>query len=181
MPVIRTLSVYLISTPVPRKAYLINIYMRIWEITERSYNNWVNYTPDSLQADYSEYKHKETTKWQRRAEQIGARWPLFDSLEHFQQALDQSPVVEIDKLHDVQNLTRNASISGIKDMVSSYAMPRDVDRIVQGLQENKPLPLPIILKGSKGMWIMAGNTRQATSRVLGIIPRALLVDVSLDQ
>jgi hypothetical protein len=38
--------------------------------------------------------------------------------------------------------------------------------------------MPIILKGSKGMWIMAGNTRQSTARVLGIDADVLLVDVS---
>ena len=63
-------------------------------------------------------------------------------------------------------------------MVSSYAWPRDVARIQQGYQENHKMPLPIIIKGQQGMWIMAGNTRQSVARVMGITPRALLVDVS---
>jgi len=161
--------------------YLINIYMRIREIVTSAYNNWVRYTADSLSADYREYKHKETTKWQQRARDIGARWPLFGSQDLFRQALDAAPIVQIDQLGSVGNLTHNNSIDSITSMVSSYQMPRDVDRIVQGLQSNVPLPLPIILKGSSAMWIMAGNTRQATSRVLGIEPRALLVDVSDDR
>jgi hypothetical protein len=49
---------------------------------------------------------------------------------------------------------------------------------VQGYENNVPLPLPIILKGNDGLWIMAGNTRQSTARVLGIKPQALLVDIS---
>ena len=62
-------------------------------------------------------------------------------------------------------------------MVSNYQNPRDVDRIVQGLQSGDPLPLPIIVKGSQGMWILAGNTRQAVTRVLGFVPEAILIDL----
>jgi hypothetical protein len=92
--------------------------------------------------------------------------------------LSSAPVVDVDSLRSVQNLTKNRSIADIKDMVSSYAWPRDVARIQQGYQENHKMPLPIIIKGQQGMWIMAGNTRQSVARVLGITPRALLVDVS---
>lgn len=152
--------------------------MRILEIDTSAYNNWVRYTPESLLADYSEYKHKENSKWQGRAREIGARWPLFDSQDEFRQSLDASPIVKIDRISGVHNLTKNNSIDSIKVMVGTYVLPRNVDRIVQGLQSNAQLPLPIILQGSRGMWIMAGNTRQATSRVLGVEPRALLVDVS---
>lgn len=143
----------------------------------KSYNNWIRYNPQSLKDDFEEYKKKETKKWRARAEQIGSRYPMFDTLEDFQQALDQAPIVNIDKLGPVNNLTKNLSLDDIKDMVGSYQMPRDVDRIVQGYENNVPLPLPIILKGNNGLWIMAGNTRQSTARVLGVTPRALLVDI----
>jgi hypothetical protein len=75
-------------------------------------------------------------------------------------------------------MSHNSSIEDIESMVSSYHQPRDVKRIVQGLKNNAQIPMPIILKGSKGMWIMAGNTRQSTARVLGIDADVLLVDVS---
>lgn len=143
-----------------------------------NYDNWVRYTPQSLKDDFLEYKKKEARKWQSRAQQIGSRWPMFDTLADFQRALDQAPIVNIDKLANVNNLTKNRSLEDIADMVSGYQMPRDVDRIVQGYENNVPLPLPIILKGNNGLWIMAGNTRQSTARVLGITPRALLVDIS---
>jgi len=35
--------------------------------------------------------------------------------------------------------------------VSGYVRPRDVDRIVQGIESGAKLPYPIILKGDKGM------------------------------
>lgn len=141
--------------------------------------NWVRYTPQSLQQDYEEYLLKQNSKWRGRAQIIGARWPLFSSLTQFSQALDQAPIVSIDDLpQGVNNLTYNDSISDIKRMVSGYNMPRDVNRIVDGIKSGATMPLPIILRGQKSMWIMAGNTRQAVSRVLGVEPQALLVDVS---
>lgn len=144
-----------------------------------TYDHWVRFTPQSVDLDFQEYKKKEHTKWKSRANQIGARFPLFDTAQDFQSALARAPIVNIDDLpSDVHNMTHNNSLDSIKHMVGSYQMPRDVDRIVQGYKNHQPLPLPIILKGSQGMWIMAGNTRQSTARVLGIPPKALLVDVS---
>lgn len=151
--------------------------MKIFDIVESTYNNWVRYTDESLRADWDEYKLKEEKKWRSRAAQIGAAWPLFDSIERFQKALDVSPIVKIDRLGPVRNLTKNRTIEDIENMVSVYLYPRDVQRIVAGLTGNKAIPLPIILQGQKDRWIMTGNTRQAVARVLGIEPRALLVDV----
>jgi hypothetical protein len=143
-----------------------------------SFNNWTRFSEASLEADFQEYKQKEQRKWKQRAELIQARWPLFQDIQEFRQALSSAPIVDVDSLRSVQNITKNRSITDIKDMVSSYAWPRDVARIQQGYQENHKMPLPIIIKGQQGMWIMAGNTRQSVARVLGITPRALLVDVS---
>ena len=142
-----------------------------------NYNNWVRYTNRSIELDFEEYKFKEFKKWQSRAKEIGARFPIFETVQQFQQALDAAPIVEIDSLGDVLNLTKNPSISSIKSMVSGYTMPRDVERIVNGIESNAKIPLPIILKGQHAMWIMAGNTRQSVARVMGISPKALLVDV----
>jgi hypothetical protein len=154
--------------------------MRLQDLLQEntSFNNWTRFTDASLEADFQEYKQKEQRKWKQRAELIQARWPLFQDIQEFRQALSSAPVVDVDSLRSVQNITKNRSIADIKDMVSSYAWPRDVARIQQGYQENHKMPLPIIIKGQQGMWIMAGNTRQSVARVLGITPRALLVDVS---
>lgn len=143
-----------------------------------SFNNWIRFTENSLDADFQEYKQKEQRKWQHRAEVIQARWPLFKDIQEFRQALLSAPIVDVDSLRSVANMTKNRSIEDIKDMVSSYQWPRDVARIQQGYKQNHQMPLPIILKGRNGMWIMAGNTRQSVARVMGITPRALLVDVS---
>ena len=144
----------------------------------RLYPHWTRYTPQSLQSDWNEYEHKQHSKWHKRAETIGARWPLFVNLDQFKHALDHAEAVNIDSLDQyVNNLTVNDDIDDIKDMVGQYQQPRDVDRIVQGMHKGTVLPMPIILQGNDGLWIMAGNTRQSVSRVLGYQPQALLVDV----
>ena len=142
------------------------------------YDNWVRYTGSSVKSDFVEYKKKEESKWQDRAERIGMRFPIFDSEEQFRTDLDNAKIVSVSELDNVRNMSFNSSIEDIESMVGTYHQPRDVKRIVQGLKNNAQIPMPIILKGSKGMWIMAGNTRQSTARVLGIDADVLLVDVS---
>ena len=141
------------------------------------YNNWVRYNANSLAADFEEYKKKEKSKWQDRAEIIGSRFPIFSDLEQFEDALKTAKIVNIDNLGNVHNMSHNKSIASIEQMVSSYVHPRDVKRIEDGINNNVKLPLPIIIQGSKGLWILAGNTRQSVTRVLGHTPKALLINV----
>lgn len=147
------------------------------ESVDNQYPHWVRYTPQSLAHDWQEYKHKEDRRWTQRAQLIGAPWPLFSDQDHMEHLLNTSPIVNIDSLGRVENLTHNPDLEDVKDMVSNYQNPRDVDRIVQGLKSGDPLPLPIIVKGSRGMWILAGNTRQAVTRVLGFAPEAIMIDL----
>lgn len=152
------------------------------EMTTPKFNNWVFPNAATLQADFEEYKKKEMKKWQHRAEVMGFRFPIFDTFQDFTSALKSAPVITLTKEHDrrVMNRSHTSSIEGLKSLVGGYNMPRDVDRIVQGYQSNAPMPYPIILKGSKGEWIMAGNTRLDTAFILGVIPEVLYVDVSAD-
>ena len=152
--------------------------MRANELTPRV--NWVRYTDRSLKDDFEEYKSKEEKKWKSRASIKGFRWPIFDTVQDFKQALDTAQVVDVHSIGSVANMSNNHSINDIKDMVSSYYYPRDVDRIVNGINQGATMPMPIILQGSNGKWIMAGNTRQAVCKVIGVRCEALLVDVSED-
>lgn len=153
--------------------------MKLIEIKITSYDNWIRYNDQSLKDDFVEYQKKETSKWKTRAKSLEFRFPIFKSLEDFKDALDNAKIIDIDKSGlNIENMTTNNSIESIKSMVSGYSKPRDVDRIVDGFSKNVKLPLPIILKDKRGYHIMAGNTRQSTARVLGIKPKALLVDVS---
>jgi hypothetical protein len=49
------------------------------------------------------------------------------------------------------NRSRVSSIEELKDLVSGYVKPRNVDRIVKGIEEGDEIPYPIIIKGNKGM------------------------------
>lgn len=144
-----------------------------------TFNNWVFPSQKTLEADFSEYKKKEERKWKGRAESMGMRFPLFDDFQTFVDSLKAAKVVDVTDnfANKVQYLTNTRSLDELRDMVSGYVRPRDVGRIVNGLQNNDPIPYPIILLGGQGMFIMAGNTRINAARILGITPKALLVDV----
>lgn len=143
-----------------------------------NYNNWVRYDDVSLDLDFREYKLKEQKKWERRAQQYGFIFPMFASKEDLKQKLDDAQVINIDKDIPSGVYTKNYDLGDIKQMVGSYLYPRDVDRIVKGFNNNVQMPYPIVVKGKTGYYSLAGNTRQAVARVLGITPKALLIDLS---
>jgi hypothetical protein len=153
--------------------------MRILEV-ESKFTNWSLPDEATMQADFKEYKKKEDSKWRGRARSMGFRFPIFDTFEDFKQALMTSPVITLTKAHDrnIENRSHTGSIESLKDLVSGYYQPRNVDRIVQGYESNAKMPHPIVLKGSKGEWIMAGNTRLDTAFIMGVTPRVIVVDVS---
>lgn len=145
------------------------------------FDNWSMPNAETMKADFDEYKKKETRKWQARSESMGFRFPIFDTFEDFKEAIRGAHIVTVSKSFDnrVQNRSKTTSISSLKALVNSYSRPRDVDRIIDGFRSNAKMPYPIILKGSQGMWIMAGNTRLDTANILKITPKALLIDVSV--
>lgn len=146
-------------------------------LTEQIFNNWIRYTPESLKWDFEEYKKKEDYKWKGRMESINGRWPIFKSLNHFKKELDKAKIVDLKKI-DVGYFTDVGSISGLKNMVGSYKRPRNVDRIIQGFEENVKMPMPIVLKSGNQYFPLAGNTRQNTASILEIPVKVLVIDVS---
>lgn len=154
--------------------------MRITEVEKSKFTNWSMPDEATMQADFKEYKKKEDSKWEGRARSMGFRFPIFDTFEDFKEALMTSPVITLDKAHDrnIKNRSHTSSIEQLKALVSGYYQPRNVDRIVQGYESNAKMPHPIVLKGSKGEWIMAGNTRLDTAFIMGVEPKVIVVDVS---
>lgn len=146
---------------------------------QQNFDNWVFPPEQVIESDFSEYKKKEDRKWKSRAKQMGFQFPIFGTKQDFKQSLQSAQVIPItDQLaNQVEHLTSVQTLDQLRDMVSGYVRPRDVDQIVNGFENNDPIPYPIILKGSNGIHIMAGNTRINAARVLGITPKALLVDV----
>lgn len=141
---------------------------------------WILPFGKDLEADFSEYKKKEHSKWKSRAHNIGARFPIFDTLETFTEAIQNGRVFTLSESDwsDINNLTRIRNLEDLKSLVSSYIRPRDVDRIVQGIKNGSSLPLPIILKGNKDRWIMTGNTRLNVANIMKVPAKAIELDVS---
>jgi hypothetical protein len=154
--------------------------IKIMRLQEFLNEGWVFPDDKTLKADFSEYKKKEDRKWRHRVDSIGARFPLFNDFNHFKQSLRDAETINLRSGLDnqIQNRSHSSSIESLKSLVSSYVRPRDVDRIVQGIESGASMPMPIVLKGSRGMWIMAGNTRLDTAFILGNMPKVLMVDVS---
>lgn len=148
-------------------------------LEQKEFNKWVNYTPESLKSDFAEYKKKESSKWKSRADKIGAKFPIFKGFPEFTQALKSGKVKKLFKgeAEKINNVVLNNNLSGVKNMVSSYQQPRDVDRIVKGFESNTKMPMPIILQGKQDDFLLAGNTRLNVAYIMGILPQALVIDV----
>jgi len=160
-----------------RKKYLYN---SLEESTDDTSGKWIMPSEKTMKSDFEEYKFKEDKKWKDRAERMGFRFPLFKDFNSYKRSIQMGTIIDVneDRWDDVENLSKNYDIADIEDMVSGYTMPRDVQRIQKGFENNDPIPYPVILKGEKGMFIMSGNTRLNVARVMGITPKALVVDVS---
>lgn len=149
-------------------------------ITEnKNYNNWVRYTKQSIRSDFEEYKKKEERKWRSRADMIGMRFPLFETFNDFKQALDNARIVNLTPQmdHRIGHRSHTGSLESLKNLVSGYIRPRDVDRIVDGFINNAKMPMPIVLEGNTGTWIMAGNTRLDTAFILGVKPKVIWIQM----
>lgn len=161
----------------------MKILKELLSLRESSEVKWVTPSGADAHADYVEYKKKEDKKWQERAETIGARFPLFDTEDDFKDALKNGRIFTLSEKdwRNIQNLSNVSSIESLKDLVGGYVRPRDVDRIVDGINKGVALPLPIVLKGSKGRWIMSGNTRLNTAKVMKVPQQAIELDVSFKE
>ena len=145
-----------------------------------SYDNWVLPSYMTMVADFVEYQKKEDTKWKIRSKTFGFRFPIFKSLSEYESCIEKATLINLSEYRTkIGNLSSEPDIESLRELVSGYIYPRDIDRIIVGLKKNKEIPLPVILKGSKGMFIMSGNTRQNVAYILGIRQMALLIDVSI--
>ena len=147
------------------------------------YNNWIRFSNDSLNSDWAEFKKKEEKKWKSRAKMLNARWPLFNSIKHFKESLENAKIVKgTDSFFNkVEHATSIYNLKELESIVHSYHRPRDINRIVKGYENNDKIPMPIVLKSGNRYFIMAGNTRQNSARILGITPEVLVIDVDKNE
>ena len=126
-----------------------------------------------------EYRYEyllPSRNWPQRCRQIGASYPLFRDLEDFVQQVRGAKIEPLDDVR-VHNMTDYGAVDDVRDLVSGYQFPRDVDRILDALHAGHALPMPIVIRGPKGSWILSGNTRQNLSRIVGTPVQAIWIDV----
>lgn len=84
---------------------------------------------------------------------MGFRFPIFEDFEHFKKSLMDAEVVTVTKSLDdkIRNRSQTNSIESLKNLVGGYKRPRNVDRIIKGIEQGDKIPYPIILKGNRGM------------------------------
>ena len=134
------------------------------------YNSWRLPDDKELSQEYH---------WEYEIRNI-KNWNLFDSEREFIKKAKEGKLVEINKDFDdkIQYRSHAGSIEALKVLVSHYKFPRDVDRIVKGFENNEAMPVPIVLKFSRGYRVMSGNTRLDAAFILGVKPKVLIIDVS---
>ena len=137
---------------------------------------WVRQSPQELAFEYKIEYALPSRGWDRRAKVIGALYPIFKSEQDFIEKISSAPIFNLpsNKFDTVHNLTECDSLRELKDLVASYQYPRDVDGIVAGFNSGKPMSLPIVIGGSKGAWILSGNTRLNVARILNVPAKVIL-------
>lgn len=128
-------------------------------------SNKIENHPISKMRDYTEHEfpweYREYTKY------AAHRFPnAFKSEQHFKKEYDKSPLRHLthDEIHNLDYSTASGYLhsgsvkSKISDAHNEFSHRRDLGRIHDELHKGKMAP-PIVLKHSKGMRILGGNTR----------------------
>ena len=156
---------------------------QLYESSElKSYKNWKSPSVQSMKEDFADFKRKEE-KWENRARIILLQTPLFTDFEDFREKVQNGEIREIDRsfAQKVRGMSAVSSVAALKSLVKTYSKPRDVDRIVNGMKNEEKLPMPIIIKGKEGMWVLSGNTRCNASFALGFKPKVIIIDLSKEE
>ena len=145
----------------------------------KSYKHWKKPSVQTLKDDFNEYQKHESSKWEIRARSILTAFPMFTDFEGFKEAVASGTVLEIDKsfANKVQGMSASKSISSLKSLVGTYAKPKDIKRLSDGFKNGDGIPMPIIVRGLKGMWMLSGNARCNTALILGFKPKVVIIDL----
>ena len=105
-------------------------------------------------------------------------WDLWETFDTFKSAVKRARKVEVSPSIDrkIEYRSNTSSIESLRDLVSSYQYPRDVDRIVKGYEKGEPIPYPMVLKNGNHMRVLGGNTRMDIAFILHINPVVLMIE-----
>lgn len=145
--------------------------MRLFEVEESVYyNNWR--LPNKKELDLEFYIKQQKTRYiEYFRNEYNAN--IFDSEENWHKAINQGVVKQLNLNEDytIERRTFSSSMENLKNLVSTYAYPRDPDRIANGYKNDDVIPMPIILESQNGRKvIIAGNTRLDVARIMNIEP-----------
>lgn len=143
-----------------------------------SYKRWKLPLVTELKSDFQSYQ-KNLDKWENRARIILLQTPLFTDFDSFRKLVESSEVREIDRTFagKISGLSNTSSIASLKSLVGTYSSPRDIKRIEDGFKNNERIPMPIVLQGSKGYWMLSGNARCNTAFILGYKPKVIIINL----
>lgn len=132
---------------------------------EHIQNSHIKNHPIENMRDYTKeefpWEHREYTKY------ASSRFPnAFKNADHFKKEYDKAPMRHLThhEIHQLEYSTASGYLhnSSIKSKMSlahgEFGHRRDVANIASGINHDK-IPPPIVLKHSKGMRILGGNTR----------------------
>jgi len=143
-------------------------------VAKINYTNWRNLTDKEIAEEYEWEYSKVKEEW----------GDIFPTLRDFKEAVKKGkPEIVTKGSPSIDNRSYPDDIEDLKRMVQRYQYPRDVDRIIEGLKNNDPIPYPIVLQinSPNWRWIMSGNTRMAVSSLLGVTPKVLIVKNKEDE
>lgn len=131
---------------------------------DKEYSHIENHPKSKMRAYTNEefpWEYREYTQY------AAGQFPkAFDSLEHFTQKYNDAPLVHL-KPHEIKHLAYSSAGSYMSDDPVGYKVHdahtefeyrRDLNRIHAELHYGQMAP-PIVLKHSKGLRILGGNTR----------------------
>ena len=144
------------------------------------YPHWKKPSVSLLNFEFAQYTRNEE-KWANRARIIQLPVPLFTSNGMFRHYVDNGEVMEIDRsfIPKVHGMSSVSTIAALKSLVSTYSKKPDVDTIVTGFKDGLRMPMPIILRGKKGYWILSGNTRCNVAFALGYTAKVIVINLPL--
>lgn len=134
------------------------------------YSNWRKLTLEEIKFEYM-------VEYPKLKIEYGDVYPRF---KDFYDAIRNGEIIKVTKSLDrkISYRSNTRTLKELKRLVSSYRFPRDVDRIVQGIEDNEKIPYPIVTRDEKGnLRIFGGNTRMDVSFILGINPSVMVIDL----
>lgn len=144
-------------------------------LNEITFNKWVFPSDEDLRLEYKvEYKKHIVYSY-------GNIWPEF---EDFKDAVHVGEIKTVDRSFDMKiggrsNTRDKESLLGLISGYRSYPKYRNektLDAIYAGFENNKPMKMPLVLKGERSYQIMSGNTRMDIAFQLGIHPKVIIID-----